>query len=181
MIRSVRKVLYALLRQQTVRLDNESLATLFCEVEVVLNSRPITKISSDANDVDAITPNHLLLLIPGHDAPCGVLSKDDNYARRRWRQIQFLADMFWTRWSKEYLLSLQEHQKWIQPKSNVSVGDVVLVINNSPRSSWAPGRVVSVINDKKGFVRVVQVKTKTNVLCRPIHKLCLILEAESSP
>ena len=77
MIRSVRKVLYALLRQQTVRLDDESLATLFCEVEAVLNSRTITKISSDTNDVDAITPNHLLLLRPGHDAPCGVFSKDD--------------------------------------------------------------------------------------------------------
>jgi hypothetical protein len=178
LIRSVRQVLYALLRQQPVKLNDEALGTLFCEVEAILNARPITKMSSDVNDVDAITPNHLLLLRSGPALPCGEFTQHDNYTRRRWRQVQFLADSFWGRWKKEYLTSLQERQKWLYPKTNVSVGDVVLLVDSSPRNSWSLGRIVETVPDKKGLVRVVHVKTKTNVLVRPIHKLCRILEAD---
>jgi len=179
MIRSVRKVMFGLLQQQQIFLDDESLSTLFCEVESILNSRPITRMSEDVNDLEALTPNHLLLMKSGPRVP-GVFSKDDNYARHRWRQIQHLANVFWIRWSKEYLVTLQERQKWINPKVNVAVNDVVLVKDNNIRNSWALGRVLQVSKDKKGLVRVVEVKTASSTLCRPIHKLCLILEADSS-
>lgn len=59
-IRLIRKVLYSILRQQT--LDDESFCTILCEVEAILNSRPITNLSDDPNDVEALTPNHILLL-----------------------------------------------------------------------------------------------------------------------
>ena len=45
MIRSVRWVLNSLLNQQT--LTDEVLQTLFCEIEAILNNRPITITSSD--------------------------------------------------------------------------------------------------------------------------------------
>ncbi len=61
---------------------------------------------------------------------------------------------------------------------NVSEGDIVLIADNSPRSSWTLGRVLSVMKDKKGQVRIVKVKTKTNVLERPVDKLCIIIETE---
>jgi hypothetical protein len=60
-IRTVRKILSALLKQQTV--DDECLTTIMCEVEsIMMNSRPLTKVSDDPNDLEALTPNHLLLL-----------------------------------------------------------------------------------------------------------------------
>ena len=37
---------------------DDSLSTLICEVESITNSRPITVVSSDANDLDPLTPNH---------------------------------------------------------------------------------------------------------------------------
>jgi hypothetical protein len=86
LIRSVRKVLFSLLKGQNERFSDESLLTLFCEVEAILNSRPITKCSDDINDLEALTPNHILLLRPGQDLPCGVFDSRDNYVRRRWRQ-----------------------------------------------------------------------------------------------
>jgi hypothetical protein len=178
MIRSVRKVLFALLHQQT-DLDDESLSTLFCEVESILNNRPITKLSDDPEDLEAITPNHLLLQRSGPNLPCGIFTKDDNYAKRHWRRIQYLANSFWVRWSGEYLTQLQERQKWVRPGTNVAVGDIVLVMDNTPRSSWALGKVVKVTTDKKGFVRMVEVRTTSSLLCRPIHKLCLLLEADA--
>ena len=32
------------------------------EAERILNNRPITNVSSDAGDIEALTPNHFLLL-----------------------------------------------------------------------------------------------------------------------
>ena len=62
-IRTVRKILVALIKEQP--LDDEGLTTLICEVEAIVNGRPITKLSDDPSDAESLTPNHLLLLRPG--------------------------------------------------------------------------------------------------------------------
>lgn len=176
-IRSVRKILNSVVKQQT--LDEEGLQTLMCEVEAIINSRPLTRVSDDPNDLEPLTPNHLLLLKTKPLIPPGVFDQKDTYSRRRWRQVQYMAELFWKRWTKEYLPDLQQRQKWLQPRRNVAVNDIVLVIDDSaPRSSWIMGRVIETIADSKGRVRQVQVKTSTNVLLRPITKLCLLLEAD---
>ncbi|XP_028413969.1 uncharacterized protein LOC114536827 [Dendronephthya gigantea] len=94
-IRTARKILLALLKQQTV--DDECLTTVICEVESIMNSRPLTKVSDDPNDLEALTPNHLLLLRPGPSLPPGVFQEADLYCKRRWRQAQYLSDVFWRR------------------------------------------------------------------------------------
>ena len=38
-----------------------TLQTYLCEVESILNKRPLTPISDDIHDLEAITPNHLLI------------------------------------------------------------------------------------------------------------------------
>lgn len=175
LIRCVRKILNVTLKEQV--LEEDGLHTLLCEAEAVINSRPITRASSDLNDLEALTPNHLLLLKVKPSLPPGVFSKDDQYARRRWRQVQYLADIFWKRWCKEYLAQLQERQRWSTSGRNLQVGDVVMIVDEtSPRISWPLGRVVETYPDRKGFVRQVKVRTKTSELCRPVTKLCLLLE-----
>lgn len=177
LIRSVRKILNITVKEQL--LDEEGLHTLLCEAEAVINSRPITKASTDLNDLEALTPNHLLLLKVKPELPPGVFHKDDQYVNLRWRQIQYLADVFWKRWCKEYLTQLQERQRWSSPGRNFCVGDVVLIVDDtSPRNSWPLGRIVETFPDGNGLVRQVKVKTKTNELCRPITKLCLLQESE---
>ena len=79
-----------------------------------MNGRPITKISDDPKDFSALTPNHLLLLRESENVPPGIFTQDDLY-RRRWKQIQYMANQFWTRWLSEYLPILQERQKWFRP------------------------------------------------------------------
>ncbi|XP_078355375.1 uncharacterized protein LOC144640001 [Oculina patagonica] len=91
-IRTIRKILRALLREQIT--DDESLATLMCEVESIMNSRPITTVSSDPNDLEPLTPNHLLLLKSEIPLPPGLFKKEDLLSRRRWKQVQYLADIF---------------------------------------------------------------------------------------
>ena len=53
-IRTVRKILVALMKEQP--LDDEGLTTLMCEVESIVNGRPITKSSDDPSDSEALTP-----------------------------------------------------------------------------------------------------------------------------
>ncbi|KAK3739650.1 hypothetical protein QZH41_003863 [Actinostola sp. cb2023] len=82
-IRTVRKIMNAILKEQTV--DDEGLLTLMCEVESIINGRPITKVSDDPKDLEALTPNHLLLLKSGTTLPPGIFRKEDQFSRRRWR------------------------------------------------------------------------------------------------
>ena len=56
----VQKVLKSVLLEQTI--DDECLQTVLCEVEAIINDRPITASSDDPNDVEPLTPNHLVLL-----------------------------------------------------------------------------------------------------------------------
>jgi len=178
MIRSVRKILYCLLRDQSATLDDESLNTVACEIEYILNNRPITMPSEDFSELEALTPNHIILMKNPKGLPPGIFSDSDSYVRRRWRQIQYLANVFWVRWQREYIPLLQKRQKWLKPKKNVSIGDVVLVMDNLPRNSWMLGRVTDVHCDRHGLVRVVTVQTKTSSLQRPVNKLCLLLEVD---
>ena len=180
-IRTVRKVLNALVREQV--LDDEGLATLMCEVESIVNSRPLTKVSDDARDLQPLTPNHLLLLRPGPSLPPGTFTREDLYSRRRWRQVQYLSDVFWRRWMKEYLPGLQERQRWSRPMRNFQVGDVVLLADEkTPRGLWPLARILDVKRNKKdGLVRSVTLKTKSSVLQRPIDKIVLLEAAAEVP
>lgn len=49
-IRTARRILDTLLREHGSRLDGESLQTLMCEIESIINSRLLTVISSDVKD-----------------------------------------------------------------------------------------------------------------------------------
>ena len=72
--------------------------------------------------------------------------KKDSLSRRRWRQMQYLAEMFLKRWSRENLPLLQSRQKWTSPCTNLAVGDVFLIsAENSPCNTWPLGRVVEVL------------------------------------
>lgn len=173
MIRMVRRVLNSVLHQQT--LDDDGLTTILCEVEAILNDRPITKLSDDPNDLEPLTPNHLLLLRGKPSIPPGIFTPQDQYGRRRWKQVQYLADLFWKRWVREYLPLLQQRQKWNEKKRNLTVGDIVAIMDPSaPRGSWPLGRVVEMYPDTHGLVRSVKLKTKSNTIERPISKLCLV-------
>ena len=124
MIRSVRKILGARLKEQLV--NDETLSTLLCEVERILNDRPLTPLSDHPDDPELLTPSKLLLLRSNSCLPPDVFKGHDKYGKC-WRQAQCLADSFWKRWMKEYLPALQARQKWCVPCRNFTVGDLVLV------------------------------------------------------
>ena len=60
-------------------LDGKWLLTLQCEVESIINGCPLTKVSDDPKDPEALTPNHLLLLRSGPMLPPEAFVKDDSF------------------------------------------------------------------------------------------------------
>lgn len=81
LIHSVRSILTSVLGLQV--LDDVSLQTLFCEVEAILNNRPITNVSDDPNDLEALTPNHILLRKRKPILPPGLFEQSDLYIQKK--------------------------------------------------------------------------------------------------
>jgi hypothetical protein len=195
-IRTVRNVLDALLKDHGTQLDEESLRTLMCEAESIVNSRPLTTDNlTSPNGTEPLTPNHLLtmksrVLLP----PPGEFQRADIYLVKRWRRVQYLVDQFWLRWRKEFMLSLQPRQKWVHPQRNMQAGDIVLIKEeNVPRNCWRTARVTEAYTSDDGLVRKVRIivsdpsLTKdgkrvraTTVLDRPVQKLVLLLKSEET-
>ena len=173
MIRTIRRVLCALVRPEH-RMSHDGLCTVFCEVECIVNSRPITKVSDDIHDDAALSPNHLLLIRGSPSLPWGSVDLADNY-RRQWKHVQCVASRFWQRWLKEYLSTLQMRQKWCEKKQNLKQGDLILLMDgNSPRGQWPLGRVLEVTQGRDGLVRSCKVETRGKILVRPITKLVML-------
>ena len=62
------------------------------------------------------------------------------------------------RWRKEFLLSLQLRTKWNRPRRNLSIGDIVLVKEDTlPRNCWQLARVSKTYPSEDGYIRSVQV------------------------
>ena len=60
---------------------DEVLETAFAETEALVNSRPLTEVSSDSG-LEAITPNHFLISRANPVLPCGVFSDVRKYQAR---------------------------------------------------------------------------------------------------
>ncbi|KAK3716441.1 hypothetical protein QZH41_007049 [Actinostola sp. cb2023] len=179
LIRSVRKSMKAVIGDANALIGHETLRSVFAEVMSILNSRPLCPTSDDPNDLEALTPNHLLLQRQNIVTPPGIFVKEDLYSRKQWRHAQFLANCFWSRWVREYVPTLQQRPKWQRAQRNLAVNDLVLVVDNTlPRSRWLLGRVTRVFPGQDKFVRTVEIKTKSSVLVRPVAKLCLLEESQ---
>ena len=116
MIRRIRKIFQNLLGSQV--LNDEDLLTLMAEVESIINSRPLVPISFSDTSQEPLTPNHLLLLRATPNLPPGLFCKEDCYSKRRWAQVQFMANQFWRGWLKEFLPNLLSTKMVPSPKKS---------------------------------------------------------------
>ena len=132
------------------------------EIESLLNSRPLTHVSVDPQDLEAITPNHFLIRRNSPNVPPDVFDERDLNSRKRWRQAQTLTDHFWRRWLRQYVPALTERRKWItRSQTDAQIGDLVLVVeDNLPRGRWDFGRVVKTFPGDDGLIRTVEVQMK---------------------
>lgn len=151
----------------------EEYATLLCQVEACVNSRPIQAISDDPNDLNALTPAHFLI---GQPLIALVEPRDLKEVRtsylKRWEMVQQMHQHFWDRWHKEYLTNLSQHPKWQKQEANLRENELVLLKEDHlPPSQWSLGRIIETFPGKDNLVRSVKVKTSHGTYNRPITKL----------
>ena len=87
LVRSFKHTFYAILGNWG--LADEILTTVFCHVEQSLNARPLVPASTDATDLDALTPNHFLLGTAGPSLPSRSNCNFDHRKRYAWAQAYF--------------------------------------------------------------------------------------------
>ena len=156
----------------TQRLTYQELATVICQIESCLNSRPLTAITSHPSDsISVLTPGHFLI---GRAYPETVITQEPSMLKR-WTMCQAMVHHFWKHWSTEYLQQLQSLTKWKTSSLNLQVGDVVVIRDDTPfLCHWPMARVIKTYSGHDNLVRVVLLKTVTTMLKRPVAKLALL-------
>ncbi|XP_055543518.1 uncharacterized protein LOC129729062 [Wyeomyia smithii] len=157
--------------------------TLLTQIESCLNSRPLTQLCSDPNDVEILTPGHFLIhrslkAIPEpstEDIPFNRLS--------RWQQTQEYVRKIWKQWQSEYLSGLQPRTRWTMERDNIKIGTMVLIKeDNQPPLKWKYGRITAILKGSDHHIRVVTVRTAQGEYRRSISKICVLpIQQPDSP
>ena len=143
-------------------IHHDTFFTLVVEIEGTLNRRPLTAISTDPRDNTALTPEMLIAagsagVVTADVAPETPMSEGDKL-RYRFKRARSYVDAFWKRWRGEYINQLANRQKWTKTKTNLAVGDVVMIVDQSvKRKKWQLGRIVDVDHAQE-HVRKVDIR-----------------------
>ncbi|GFU42579.1 integrase catalytic domain-containing protein [Trichonephila clavipes] len=149
MIQMLKQILRKMLGRAS--LYYEELNTVLCECEHVINSRPLTYIPEDVNDLSPLTPAMFLQEIETSDVT-DIDCLDHQEINKRIRHVQTTREQLRKRFRIEYLGQLREqtqHHRKLRPLTS--------------NSTDSPG--------KDGHVRVARVKTETGELVRPVQRL----------
>lgn len=154
-------------------LSFEEFATLLSQIEAVLNSRPLCALSADPLDLEVLTPGHFLIHRPLNAPPAADLADSPLNRLSRWSLTEKLHQSFWRRWTTEYLHTLQQRSKWLEPSPEIAIGSLVLIKHDHlPPLQWPRGRVIRLHPGPDGGNRVATLKSTAGVITRPLVKLC---------
>ncbi|XP_029170330.1 uncharacterized protein LOC114940017 [Nylanderia fulva] len=156
-------------------LTYEELATLLSQIEACLNSRPLQSLSDDPEDVAALTPGHFLIGSALSAVPEPSLEREPSTRLSRWQLLQQMRDHFWSRWSSKYLHTLAHRPKWSQVNQEAHVGRLCLLRSETtPPTRWPLARITRLHPGSDGHVRVVDIRTASTSLTRPVSKLVFL-------
>lgn len=151
----------------------EEMSSILTQIEACLNSRPLCAMGDSADDYDPITAGHLLIGRPLNLIPEPNLLALKENTLDRYQAMQKMVQVYWKRFSVEYLHSLHPRKKWYKPQEDLAINDLVSIIDdNLPPGKWLLGRVMEIHPSDDGYIRLVTIKTPNSTLQRPITKLC---------
>ncbi|GFV31501.1 integrase catalytic domain-containing protein [Trichonephila clavipes] len=109
---SVKSIKYHLKRVVSgSNLTYEEFLTVCIQIEGILNSRPLCPLSSNSDDLNALTPAHFLI---GRSMTSVVepnLIELKENALKKWQRITRLVQLIWNKWHRCYLSELQQRNK----------------------------------------------------------------------
>lgn len=157
----------------STHLTFEEFSTVLCQIEAVLNSRPISALTDDFSNFAVLTPGHFLMGSAPILPPEPTLLNVSENRLSRWQLLEQMKQRFWKVWSSDYLASLQQRPRWRRAVENLSVGQLVIIRqDNLPPVKWLLGRIEAIHPGRDGLVRVATVRTQSSTLERPVVKLC---------
>ncbi|GFY11773.1 putative RNA-directed DNA polymerase from transposon X-element [Trichonephila clavipes] len=152
-------------------LTTEELQTVLCDCESVINSRPLTYLSENSEDLVPLSPAMFLVENRNLDVP-DIDYRDTVNLRKRVRYRQKLLNDLRHRFRKEYLGLLIQNKNKKGPLSEVRLGEIVLIGDDiKKRMHWPLAKVIRLIPGKDGKIRTVELKTRTGTLLRPIQRV----------
>lgn len=103
------------------------LYTILTQIKAVLNSKTLTRISYDPNDVQFLTPGHFLIgtRITAYRER-NIISVNNRLLI--YQHISQIQQLFWQRWSVDYLNQLLSWPKWYKTSKNLEINSLVLLI-----------------------------------------------------
>ena len=155
-------------------LTYDELITCLKEVEMVVNSRPLSYVCNDVDEITPLTPSHLIngkpmtCLPPMNIVDVNNLPTNSNFVSKRLKYLEKIQGEFWSRFHKEYLNFLSDKhystRGRVDENSKVPrVGDVVLIkVPKSPRYTWQMGRVCNIFPGRDGLVRSLEIKPRNS-------------------
>ncbi|XP_063979907.1 uncharacterized protein LOC135163930 [Diachasmimorpha longicaudata] len=156
-------------------LTHEQVNTLRIKIEGILNSRPLTPLSTDPNDLTVLTPAHFLHGSSTRDLPAPEFLHTPSNRLSYWEHLEKLKQEFWSRWHNEYLSELQIRHKWIDGDHRIKEGSLVLLReDNLPPMQWRMARILETYPASDNIIRKVKVKTTNGVVEKNVKKLCLL-------
>lgn len=190
MVKSTKRCLRKMVGRANFSFDE--LLTAVVEIEAVINSRPLSYISSSDYE-EPLTPSHLvvsrrLLNLPdylGHVCSPGDEDFEVNASQltKRVKHLASVLNHFWKRWRSEYLNELRESHRYsakTPSRLSVSKGDVVVVHDDAlPCGLWKLGRIQEVLigHDRQPQAALVRVASRDRqhvLLRRPLQLLYLL-------
>ena len=147
--------------------SHSEFVTVLSDVQKVLNNRPLTYRSQE-NEVDIITPNHILVGRPVPSLLFGDLNVDpeweyydEDYSSVLSKTIEWRDSVFRDfkdKWLKEYLLSLREKDRASYCPPRVwKVGEVALFkLPNKAKAYWPLVRILQTFPDDDQVIRTVK-------------------------
>ncbi|CAJ0598230.1 unnamed protein product [Cylicocyclus nassatus] len=184
------------------KLTEELLQTSLCEIEGILNSRPLTYIGDDGPPCKFLRPIDFIYkdvrlgttqLIPTDND-----DEDPDYritpelisqkeARQALSETEKLTKKFWSIWKHDYLLELRDRHHIFQKgrkstKRNPQIGDVVLIDEDSQlnRGFWPMAVIIELVPSRDGEIRSVILRNSSGrTIQRPLTRL-IPLEIEST-
>lgn len=172
-VKSMKTHLYRVIGNLTLNYDEFN--TILCQIEAILNSRPLTSQSNDPADPLPLTPGHFLIGEPLTSLPEFDCSSENPSRLVRWQIIQQAIQHFWKRWSVEYLQQLQQRSKWFlnTPESPLKEGTVVVLVDNKlPPLQWRLARIHKLHPGDDKITRVVTVRIGNTYTKRCTTKVC---------
>ncbi|XP_055938249.1 uncharacterized protein LOC129968417 [Argiope bruennichi] len=163
----MKRILRRTLRKTS--LNHEEMNTVLCDCERVMNSRPLTYVSKDAEDLEPLTPAMFLHNFRETGVPDLDLIEETKFNKRLAYRNR-IQKALRKRFRSEYLGQLREIQK-VKRETALCIGDIVLVEDNTKRLNWNLGRILKLFQGKDNRARVALVKTKFGSFLRPVQKL----------